>query len=155
MGEKYLKKILVMLLILSCLIIPNREVKAENIGDIVDGSYLTDNDTVEGSGKSLARGIDLQMGTSKLSNLGEGKVAIIGITFAQRIVKEISVKAELQCLNSGDWETVETWSEEDKDTAVVQVSKTLEVEPGFYRLYCTHTANKDTSYSFTDALFID
>lgn len=155
MSIKITKKILVFLLVLGCMIFPSKELKAESIGDIVDGSYLTNEREVEAVAKSLTRGADLQLGTSKLTILGEGKIAIIGITFAQRVVKDIGVEVELQMIGSGGWETVESWKETDHNIEAVQVSKTVEVKPGYYRLYTHHTANSDESYSITDAIFID
>lgn len=126
-----------------------------NAAEKIDGSYLLENeDESIGATTQITRGKFLQSGNSRLAKAGDGLVAAGGATMAQMDVEDISIAVELQILKGGKWTTVETWSESKKNTSLVTSSKILEVEPGYYRVKCLHSANSEASSSFTNGLSI-
>lgn len=116
-------------------------------------SFISE-DMSEGYSEVSTRGMYLQSGLSRISKAGAGKVTVTGITFAQQRVEDITVNVELQYLDGGTWKTYKTWTETAKDDISVEFVKTLEVEPGTYRVVSLHSANSDASSSFTRALYI-
>lgn len=140
------------LLISVCLLSP---INADAMNNSVnDHSVLISEDMSEGYSTISARGMYLQSGLSRISKAGAGKVTVTGITFAQRRVEEVTVNVELQYLDGGTWKTYKTWTETAKDDTSVEFVKTLEVEPGTYRVVSLHSANGDASSSFTSSLYI-
>lgn len=119
-------------------------------GDLVLGSE----NVSEGYSLGLARGAYLQSGLSRISDAGNGKVTVTGITFAQRRVEEITVSVELQRMVGGSWKTYKMWTKTAKDDISVEFVETLEVDPGTYRVISLHSANGDASSSFTNGLYI-
>lgn len=131
---------------------------AEDGQPLVDGSYLTNDTESTGHAVLKTRGVDLQAGYSKAARLGPGKLYAGGSTIASHDVESIQVSVVVErCKEEGDeWEFVDSWHKEKKDATVVNSSKTLEVEGGYYyRVRCTHSAGNDMSSSYTNGIFIE
>lgn len=129
-------------------------VSASEETTVVEGSHLIKGMETIGYTEFLTRGIYLMDGFSRLTKVGDGVIAVGGGTTARVIVDEITVTVQAQKLTGGKWVTIETWTEKREKAASVITSKTLEVEPGYYRVVCAHSANTDTSDSLTDGLYI-
>lgn len=139
---------------------------AEETPVIVDGSYLTTEDSSEGftQSDSLLRGVHLMDGNSGISKAGRGRIYAYGATTANHDVDFISVLVFVDQYNeeTGDWEQVATWNAEDKDTYYVSTGKTVLVERGYYyRVHCEHYAGNDDeqmydhNFSFTNGILIE
>ena len=129
--------------------------KAVETAEQVDGSYLLEDDSSVGTAVPLTRGIYLKSGTSVIRKTGYNSIAAGGDTIAQKTVSKIAITVEVQWLVSGSWKTLTTWSVTKTNTTDVSTSKTLTVPNGhFYRVYCRHYANSDSSGSFTNGIYI-
>ena len=132
--------------------------KANESKPMLDGSYLTCEDESTGIAGAVTRGVDLQAGYSKLTELGPGKIYAGGTTIANHDVElvKIAVIVERAKDADDDWHFVDSWQKENKNTYVVSTSKMLEVEGGwYYRVRCIHSAGNDMSSSATNGLYIE
>lgn len=121
----------------------------------VDGSYLTDDEASEVTVGSMTRGIYLKSGSSTIVKSGSGKIAAGGNTVGQTVVSKISITVRVQRLVNGRWQAYTSWSATNYNSAYVSSSKVLTVPKGYYyRVYCSHYANSDSSGSFTDGIYI-
>lgn len=138
----------------------------ENEPVIVDGSYLTMEDSSEGSTESnpLSRGVHLMQGNSGISKAGRGRVYAFGSTTADHDVDFISVVVFVERYNEETerWGQVATWTVEDENTYYVSTGKTVIVERGYYyRVHCEHYAGNrtdqlyDHDFSFTNGILIE
>lgn len=132
---------------------------------MVDGSYLTIEDSSEGFTESnpLLRGEHLMDGNSGISKAGRGRIYAYGATTANHDVDFIAVIVYVDKYNeeTGKWNQVATWTEEGANTYYVSSGKVVVVERGYYyRVHCDHFAgNKadpmyDEDFSFTDGIMV-
>lgn len=154
-----MKKIisLVLAIVMSCSIALGLDssVMASEELPCVDGSYLTEEDSSEVTVGSMTRGIYLGSGSSMISKAGTGKITAGGDTVGQTIVSKISVTVRVERLVNGKWQAYTSWSATKYNSAYVSSSKTLSVPRGYYyRVYCSHFANSDSSGSFTNGIYI-
>lgn len=138
----------------------------ENTPVSVDGSYLTMEDSSEGSieSNSLLRGEHLMDGNSGISKAGRGRIYAYGATTADHTVDFVSVVVFVDQYDeeTEEWGQVATWTVEDENTYYVSTGKTVLVERGYYyRVHCEHYAGNDDeqmydhNFSFTDGIFIE
>lgn len=139
---------------------------AEKGGVMIDGSYLTMEESSEGSTASnpFLRGQHLMDGNSGVSKAGRGRIYAYGSTTANHDVDFISVVVYVDRYNeeTGRWGQVATWTVEDENTSYVSTGKTVKVPRGYYyRVRSDHFAgNKadpmyDSDTSFTNGIFVD
>ncbi len=133
---------------------------------LVDGSYLTMEDSAEGSiqSRDVIRGQHLMDGNSGISKAGRGRIYAYGATSADHDVEKIAVIVYVDRYNeeTGGWGQVASFMAEDTNTYYVSVGKVVQVERGYYyRVRCSHYAGNpsvneiDTDASFTDGIFAD
>lgn len=133
---------------------------------LVDGSYLTMEDSAEGTIKSrdVLRGQHLMDGNSGISKAGRGRIYAYGATSANHDVEKISVLVYVDRYNeeTGGWGQVASFMAEDTNTYYVSVGKVVQVERGYYyRVRCSHYAGNpsvneiDTDASFTNGILAD
>lgn len=132
---------------------------------MVDGSYLTMDDSSEGFTESnpLLRGEHLMDGNSGISKAGRGRIYAYGATTANHDVDFISVVVYVDRYNeeTGNWGQIETWTVEDENTYYVSTGKVVSVDRGYYyRVRCEHFAGNrsepmyDEDASFTDGILV-
>lgn len=137
----------------------------ENDKKMVDGSYLTMEDSSEGFTESnpLLRGEHLMDGNSGISKAGRGRIYAYGATTANHDVDFIAVIVYVDQYNeeADAWDQIATWTVEDENTYYVSSGKVVLVDRGYYyRVHCDHFAgNKtdpmyDEDISFTDGIFV-
>lgn len=101
------------------------------------------------------KGAYLQSGYSKISKVGDGKIAAGGATNAQRIVSEVSINVNIERKVDGSWKHYTSWTVTKNNAGSVSSSKTLTVPKGYYyRVQCVHYANSDVSSSGTNGLYV-
>ena len=125
---------------------------------MLDGSYLTNDTESTGTDTKITRGVNLQVGYSKLRKLEAGLIYAGGTTIGQHTCKsiQVTVSVERAKWEDDEWEVVETWHKENTDADIVSTSKKLEVEGGwYYRVVCIHSADGDMSDSATDGLYVE
>lgn len=100
-------------------------------------------------------GLYLQNGSSKISDLGKGWIAVNGTTVAQKIVAEVCVNVIVERKVDGVWKRYESWSETKYNSAIVSSGKQFPVQKGYYyRVRSVHFANSDVSSSVTGGLLV-
>ena len=147
--------LLVIMVILGLVNVPGKSVKAAELLECVDGSYLTEDKSSEGEAVNITRGIYLKSGTSSIAKAGTGKITAGGRTVGQKVVSTIEVTVRVERLVNGKWTTYTSWNTTKKNAALVSSSKTMSVPTGYYyRVYYIHIADSDRSDSFTDGIYI-
>lgn len=133
---------------------------------LVDGSYLTMEDSAEGTiqSRDVLRGQHLMDGNSGISKAGRGRIYAYGATSANHDVEKIAVIVYVDRYNeeTGGWGQIATFTAEDTNTYYVSVGKIVQVERGYYyRVRCDHIAGNpsvneiDTDASFTNGILAD
>lgn len=166
MKKRILSVVSMIAIITTMLFTEGTTVLAEETPVIVDGSYLTTEDSSEGftQSDSLLRGVHLMEGNSGISKAGRGRIYAYGATAAEHDVDFISVVVFVERYNeeTGGWGQVATWTVEDENTYYVSTGKTVIVERGYYyRVHCEHYAGNhaddlyDHDFSFTNGILIE
>lgn len=155
------KKLLMILMIL-CLISSSISVSAADnrLGEIVDGSVLTDEMEAKYPDNPTTRGTYLATGTGSISNLGGRQVYISGGTNCHRYSDEVRVSLILQRLEGNSWVYVNSVGPVSAyNTYKVSTGATFSVSGGYYyRVYGTHTAKKgstsETCTSYSNGIWV-
>lgn len=129
----------------------------------VDGSYLTNQESSESTTENVnTRGEHLMDGSCTISKAGIGKIYVYGQTTAHHDVDKVDVTVYVDQYNpkTDNWDVIEVWSKESKDTYYVSTAKRLTVERGtYYRVRSDHTVYKgkviEETACFTDGIMID
>lgn len=147
-----------------CLLFASITVHAadENLGQVVDGSALTELTEVSGNiwENDMLRGQYLGTGSATLTNCGNHVLNVWGYTTCNRTSDEVKVTLHLQRYINGSWSNVTTL-----DTKVayndhyVSNSRDVTVTGGYYyRIKGTHTAIKgdvvESTSSATDGMWV-
>lgn len=135
----------------------------ENTLRQVDGSYLTNQEISESVVKdNIARGEHLMDGSCTISKAGIGKIYVYGQTTANHTVDKVTVTVYVDKYNAktDNWDIIEVWDKESKDTYYVSTAKRLNVERGtYYRVRSEHVVYKGNDFEetacFTDGIMID
>ena len=159
---KLVKKILVLVVVLSCVLgnIISVDAADEQIGTVVDGSVLTDKSEVSGSTLSPARGTYLGYGSATLTDKGNKVVNVSGFTSCYQNCDQVKVTLHLQRLVSGTWTTVTTLDTKIAyNTHYVSNSRNVTVTGGYYyRITGTHVAVNgkvtESTSSSTDGMWV-
>ena len=162
-----IKRILSIMTVFSFLICmavtPKINAEASEEPKIVDGSYLTMDESSTGkTSDSKTRGIHLMDGECSITNAGIGRIYTYAGTTANhevdRVIVVIYVERYLKDVDA--WGHVDAWSEEVTDDYYVATSKSLEVEPGYYyRVRAEHIVWEgddlpEETFSFTDGIWV-
>ena len=161
--KKHILSIIVTFSLLICMMtISQISVYASEDTKIVDGSYLTMEESSTGfSSDKTTRGTHLMTGECSITNAGIGRIYAYAGTTANhkvdRVIVFIYVERYLEDVDA--WGHVDAWSEEVTDDYYVATSKSLEVEPGYYyRVRAEHIVfvgdESEETYSYTDGIFI-
>lgn len=130
------------------------------LGEIVDGSVLTDDISSESNLYNPARGTILNRGFAKITNNGDGSVNVYGAVLPAVKCDTLTLKMTIQRLENGSWANVKTYSDVVSNTTYLSKSYNYNVKGGYYyRLKAACVAVKgSTSESLmpiTDGLWID
>ena len=130
----------------------------------VDGSYLTNQEKAEASTEKddIARGDHLMDGSCTISKAGIGKIYVYGQTTAHHTVDKVEVIVYVEKYNAktDNWDMVDVFTKESKDSNYVSFGKRINVERGtYYRVRSDHFVTKgkefEETYCFTDGIMID
>ncbi len=161
--KKHILSIIVTFSLLICMMtISQISVYASEDTKIVDGSYLTMEESSTGfSSDKTTRGTHLMTGECSITNAGIGRIYAYAGTTANhkvdRVIVFIYVERYLEDVDA--WGHVDAWSEEVTDDYYVATSKSLEVEPGYYyRVRAEHIVfvgdESEETFSYTNGIFI-
>lgn len=162
MKKRVLSMIVTLSFIIGLLVTPQVNAKASEDLKMVDGSYLTMEESSAGTSNDLTRGIHLMDGQCSITSAGFGRIYAYGGTTANhevdRIIVIVYVERYLEDVDA--WGHVDAWVAEAEDDYYVATSKYLEVEPGYYyRVHADHIVMEgddppEETFSFTDGIFV-
>ena len=160
MQKRAISTICAISMLICLLLSTSTGMSAEASGNrpMLDGSYLTNETESTGTDTKITRGVNLQVGYSKLRKLSAGVIYAGGTTIGQHTCKsiQITVIVERAKWEDKEWEYVTSWHKENTDADLVSTSKKLEVEGDwYYRVRCVHSADGDMSDSATDGLYVE
>lgn len=155
-------KILLTAVVILCLVISGLSVSAADnrVGEIVDGSVLTDETEATYGEPSKTKGTYLSSGSGSITNLGGRQVYISGRTNCYRTSDEVRVSLILQRLEGNSWVYVNSVGPVSAyNTYKVSTGATFSVSGGYYyRVYGTHTAKKgstsETCTSYSNGIWV-
>lgn len=130
-----------------------------NLGDVVDGSVLTNDVTSEVELYNPSRGNILNRGVARISNNGNNSVNIYGAVMGAVVCDKLQMSLTLQRLEGSTWVTVTTYSDTAYGQAVLSKSYNRSVTSGYYyrvKAACVATKGSTSEYQMpiTDGLWI-
>ena len=130
-------------------------VKAEVVGEDVDLSSIFTEEALIGYAELQSRGIYLVGGYSIINKISSTKVGAGGVTEAA-IRCTVRVNPVLEQKKNGSWARVTSWSQMNQNALSATISKSVTVDRGYYyRVSSYHYASSDTTYSGTNALWMN
>lgn len=128
---------------------------------MVDGSYLTTEDSSTGHSSSTTRGKYLMTGDCTISNAGLTRVYAYASTTANQEVNYMATLVYVEQYNEkvDEWGQVAYWVEEAYNDDYMSTAKSVKVDRGYYyRVRANHIAGDEYPYeetaSFTDGIFV-
>ena len=131
-------------------------VLADDIGNCVDGSWLTDKSeamtedlfdfTIEPLNENVLVPYTTYLygGSARISNAGDGKVAMYANTKASTTCDTVKVDIYLQYYANGAWNYVNNFNYTVKNESYIARSRTVSVTKGrYYRIRCYHEITKN------------
>ena len=130
------------------------------LGNVIDGSELTNEVESIGNYQSVARSTYLHEGFVRITNNGNGYVGIGGGTECNVTCGTVKLNIYLERSNgSSDFYSYNKWENVDYNTDCLFMSKQVKVEKGYYyrlRGYhsCTKNGVTENGGSRTDGIYI-
>lgn len=128
---------------------------------MVDGSYLTTEESATGHRSSKTRGKYLMTGDCSISNAGLTRVYAYASTTANQKVNYMAtlVFVEQYHEDADEWGQVDYWIEESFNDDYMSTAKSVKVDRGYYyRVVANHIAGDEYPYeetvSFTNGIFV-
>lgn len=130
------------------------------IGDIVDGSILTDEDTSESILYNPARGNILNRGVARVSEIGSGQINAYGAVMGSVQCDTLRLEINVQRLEGSSWVNVKHYSTSASNTSLLTKSYNCSVAKGYYyRVMAGCIAIKggttETQIPVTNGIWID
>jgi len=152
MKRKILAVLLVVLLCMPICMAEPINVKAEEVGENLDFSYLLTENALVGYAENQTRGYYLADGCSIINKISSTKIGAGGITTAA-VECKVSITSIVERQTATGWARVTSWTQTNASAFTAGISKSLTVGTGYYyRVRSTHYAASDVSSSWTDAL---
>ena len=131
-----------------------------HVGDVIDGSQLTEDTVVDAIAQHLTRGTYLSSGSSHLQDCGNGVILVTGETICNRTSSSIEVTLFVERLVDGDWQSVSQRTYSASNDYKASGGYYLTVSKGyFYRVVGSHSASAngvyESSTSRTNGIWID
>ena len=160
--KKVLKFVNVIVLCFSFLCLNIVDVYADgldDLGKVVDGSKLIDEQYSESIAQSLIRGNILNQGTTRITNNGDGTANIYGAVLGSVTCDKLRLKLTIQQYRNGSWYNYGTYSDVAYNTSTFSRSWDVSVSGGYYyRVKAACVAQKgsttESQLPITDGLWI-
>lgn len=108
------------------------ETTPPRLGEVVDGSLLTDDTVSEVVEYNPAKGNILNRGIARLSNNGNGTVNVYGSVMGSVVCDKLILEMTLQRLEGSTWVTVKNYSDTAYNQAFLTKSYNRSVTSGYY-----------------------
>lgn len=160
---KRVRKIISVVFSLVLLVSVGTNVKAANfdeLGKIIDGSKLTNDDKSIVSLENVAKGNILNKGVASVANNGNGEINVYGAVLAGVVCDKLVLKMTLQRYSDGAWRYVQEFSNTKYNDSMLTKSYDVSVSKGYYyRVKAACLAYKgdtvETKMPITDGIWID
>ncbi len=130
-----------------------------NLGEVVDGSVLTDEASSESVIYNPARGNILNRGVAQIANNGNGSVNAYGAVMPAVKCDKLRLEMTIQRLVGGSWANVKSYSDVVYNSSLLSKSYNCSVTKGYYyRVKAACIATKggttETQMPITDGIWI-
>lgn len=132
---RYYKKLIAVifsLMLFFCMGVNTYATDFQNLGEIVDGSELTNLNESTVNLKNLTRGNILNNGTASIANNGNGVVNVSGAVLAGVVCDKLVLKLTLQRYSNGYWQDVKSFSDTKYNHSLLTKSYNVSVTKGYY-----------------------
>lgn len=162
--KKFLKKIiglgLTIGLIMGMCITTYASEYPDNLGEVVDGSVLTDEDSSESIFYNPSRGNILNRGVAQIADNGNGSVNAYGAVMAAVQCDTLKLVINIQRLQGGSWVNVKSYTNTASNASLLTKSYNYSVAKGYYyrvRAGCIATkgGTTETQIPITNGIWID
>lgn len=140
-------------LMVFCMVMGVSVVSAEaSEGKIVDGSYLTTDETSTGYSGPRTRGLYLMDGECSITKAGRNRVYAYASTTANQEVKYMAtiVYVDQYQEDQDEWWQIDAWMVEAENDYYLSTAKTITVDRGYYyRVRANHIAGDVYPYEET------
>lgn len=131
-----------------------------NLGEVVDGSVLTNEDSSESIFYNPARGNILNRGVAQIADNGNGSVNAYGAVFPAVQCDTLKLAINIQRLENSTWVNVKTYSSTAYNASLLTKSYNCTVTKGYYyRVMAGCVATKggitETQMPVTNGIWID
>lgn len=131
-----------------------------DLGKIVDGSELVNENKSVVTLESIAKGNILNNGTASIANNGNGEVNVYGAVMGSVVCDKLLLKMRLQRYANGYWEDVKTFTDTKYNDSLLAKSYNVSVTKGYYyRVKAACIAYKgsttESKTPMTDGIWID
>lgn len=131
-----------------------------NLGEVVDGSLLTDENSSESILYNRARGNILDTGAARISDIGNGRVNAYGAVMAAVKCDTLRLEMNIQRLQDGRWVNVKNYSNTASNASLLTKSYNYTVTKGYYyrvKAGCIATkgGTTETQIPITNGIWID
>ena len=103
-----------------------------DLGKIVDGSELVNENKSVVTLESIAKGNILNNGTASIANNGNGEVNVYGAVMGSVVCDKLLLKMRLQRYANGYWEDVKTFTDTKYNDSLLAKSYNVSVTKGYY-----------------------
>ena len=161
--KKSLKRIVGLVLALCMIVGSNIVTYASecpyNLGEEVDGSLLTDEDSSESTVYNPVRGNILNSGAVRISNNGNGSINAYGAVMPAVKCDKLRLEMTIQRLVGGSWANVKSYSDIAYNSSLLSKSYNYTVTKGYYyrvKAACIATkgGSTETQMPITDGIWI-
>lgn len=162
--KNFIKKIiglgLAICLIMGTHIIAYASEYPPNLGEVVDGSVLTDEDSSESIFYNPARGNILNRGVAQIADNGNGSVNAYGAVLPAVQCDTLKLVINIQRLQGGSWVNVKSYTDTASNASLLTKSYNYSVTKGYYyrvRAGCIATkgGTTETQIPITNGIWID
>ena len=134
--KKEIRKVIGLMLSLLLIIGMNITIYASeplpSLGETVDGSLLTDEDSAESILYNRARGNILNSGLARITNNGDGSVNAYGAVLPAVQCDTLKLTINIQRLQNGTWINVKSYSSTAYNASLLTKSYNCSVTKGYY-----------------------
>ncbi len=158
-GRKIMGLILSACMIIGMCITTYASEYPTNLGEVVDGSELTDEEFSEDIFYNPSRGNILNRGVAKISNNGNGSINAYGAVMAAVKCDTLKLVINIQRLQGGSWVNVKSYTDTISNASLLTKSYNYSVAKGYYyrvRAGCiaTKAGTTETQIPITDGIWI-
>lgn len=132
----------------------------DELGKIVDGSKLTNENMSIVSLENIGKGNILNKGVASVANNGNGEINVYGAVLAGVVCDKLVLKMTLQRYSNGSWRNVQDFSYTKYNDSMLTKSYDVPVTKGYYyRVKAACLAYKGSTMEsktpMTDGIWID